>query len=402
MIGSWRMFLGVLITALALTAFGCFTNPQLNSETFGQGGATGGDVRCSSPSTCGDDNPCTTDECTNGFCTHNLLTVSPGPGSTECMTIACNNGASTTTVHNGGPCGTGLTCNAAGECVECTANGDCTVGMRPSCDTTFSCVSCSDGIQNGTETGLDCGGGTCSKCDGDSCGQGTECKSSECADGVCCNMACSGTCVACDLPGEKGACSPVPKGLEGSGCTGSDKACTGDGACASSVTGKAGTLCSMDSACYAGACNGVCRLPNFAPCAEDAECASLLCVANVCAGCSENSECTGSQCSGGRCKIPAGDVCSGDIDCAVGRCDSLAMLCGKNIGNVCSNDSQCTTHWCKDMSTCDACSVATQIADCASDKCDANGNCLLPSGAFCTTSTQCASALCKGFPSKCQ
>lgn len=295
-------------------------------------------------------------------------------------------------------------CDGNGACVECTSNSDCKAGMLPSCDlSTHACVSCSDGKQNGSEVGLDCGGDTCPGCDGDVCGQDAECKSAACAGKVCCNVACSGPCVACDLPGKAGACTPVPKGVEDSGCSGGSKACDGAGTCMVGIQGKAGALCSKNTGCYTGACNGMCRLPDLAPCAEDAECATLRCVANACTGCSAGSDCASKYCSAGRCLAPAGGVCSNDSDCAGGMCDAVRNLCGESLGGACAKDSDCSTHYCKAMSHCAACSVATEATDCASHLCDANGSCLLLPEAPCTGGWQCASSLCSaGFPATCQ
>ncbi len=489
------------------------------TATVGTGGSggSGGQVPCSPTVPCPDDkNPCTTEACKSGFCAYTALNVPAGPESTECVTIACVNGASTLPViHENATCGMGLKCNAAGQCagcmnatecpappdcqtvscvatvctlgpapkgtpsvkvinspndckkpvcdgtsgvefaddntdlpiadtnpctdpvcimgapmyppsaagkacisatnnkakvcdgmgacVECTANAACTMGMTPSCDlVTHTCISCSDGLQNGAETGKDCGG-LCPKCIGDPCGQGAECRSLTCSDAVCCDAACIGSCVACDLPGEVGKCSPVPKGLGDVQCIGGIKACDGSGICASGVTGKAGAGCVNDGDCYSSACNGVCRLANFAPCIEDAECASLHCKANVCTACSFAGDCASSQCTAGRCLNPGGGICNDNSDCADGTCDTTTHLCGKSLGATCLNGSDCATHYCNAMNKCAACSVATQATDCASQLCDAVGSCLLLKDAPCTADPQCASGTCnKTFPSRCQ
>ena len=525
MIATWRLLLGAATTGLALSVVGCFLTSQSTTEEFGQGGTTstvavtgtggsGSSVPCSPTLPCEDDNnPCTTEACTNDFCVHTPLNMAMGPESTECVTIACVNGASALPVkHLNAACGMGLKCNADGQCagckdksacpappdcqivscvatvcqvdpapagdpsvkvmdtlndcrkpvcdgkggiefvtdgadlpildnnpctdqacvgdapmypasamgalcasasptakvcdgngvcVECTQNNDCTIGSMPSCDiSTHTCISCSDGIKDGTETGFDCGG-ICPKCDGSGCVLGAECKSAICTDNVCCSSVCSGTCFTCGLSGNTGTCDFVPKGLEDFSCVGS-KACNGSGVCTTPALSKAGVICSQDTECFTGACNGMCRLPNFTPCSEDAECASLRCVANVCAACSNSIDCASNQCSGGRCKVPGGGVCSVDTDCVGGNCDSTTKLCGKFVGSGCVNDSDCSTHRCSPANTCSACTVATQVADCASDTCDGLGNCLLPDGAFCINNGQCASTVCAGFPAKCE
>ncbi|MBM4362125.1 MAG: DUF11 domain-containing protein, partial [Deltaproteobacteria bacterium] len=47
-------------------------------------------------------------------------------------------------------------------------------------------ASCADGVQNGTETDVDCGGGVCAPCAlGRDCGVGADCSSGVCVDGYC-------------------------------------------------------------------------------------------------------------------------------------------------------------------------------------------------------------------------
>jgi plastocyanin len=65
----------------------------------------------------------------------------------------------------------------------CTVNGDCTSNY---CNAMMTCAAatCNDGIQNGTETGVDCGG-SCPKCNGSACTSNTECVSTVCYAGTC-------------------------------------------------------------------------------------------------------------------------------------------------------------------------------------------------------------------------
>src|SRR5436190_371703 len=53
------------------------------------------------------------------------------------------------------------------------------------------------------------------------CAAGTECTSTLCVDGVCCDKACNGTCEACNVAGSVGRCAPVPAGQD------PDKECKG-------------------------------------------------------------------------------------------------------------------------------------------------------------------------------
>jgi hypothetical protein len=48
---------------------------------------------------------------------------------------------------------------------------------------------------------------------GAACGSGSQCQSSFCADGVCCNRRCDAPIESCNLPGSAGTCvarAPVP------------------------------------------------------------------------------------------------------------------------------------------------------------------------------------------------
>ncbi len=112
-------------------------------------------------------------------------------------------------------------------------------------------ATCSDNMQNGDETGVDCGG-KCPKCNGDACSGADECKSSFCADGVCCDVACTGTCQSCDQMANVGACSNVPSGSEDPGVCTISSACDGAGACKL----KNGQVCDGDAQCLSNNCTG--------------------------------------------------------------------------------------------------------------------------------------------------
>jgi hypothetical protein len=76
-------------------------------------------------------------------------------------------------------------------------------------------------------------GGTTAQ--GKPCAVGTECVSGQCADSVCCDAVCAGPCVACNLPGAVGSCTPQPVDTDPEqGCGGVAK-CDGSGSCAGGV-----------------------------------------------------------------------------------------------------------------------------------------------------------------------
>jgi cysteine-rich repeat protein len=71
----------------------------------------------------------------------------------------------------------------------CTAPGDCTSGVCTG--GVCQAETCMDGVKNGPETDIDCGGGTCSACaPGQTCMVGSDCTSTLCTGGVCTMLAC--------------------------------------------------------------------------------------------------------------------------------------------------------------------------------------------------------------------
>lgn len=102
-------------------------------------------------------------------------------------------------------------------------------------------------------TGYDCetDGSTYAVCavagksNGESCASDSECLSTHCVDGVCCDNTCTGICKACDLSGHVGTCTNVPNNQDPDGeCStswnscdskcvrrGADGYCDGSGAC---------------------------------------------------------------------------------------------------------------------------------------------------------------------------
>src|SRR5690606_23685710 len=81
-------------------------------------------------------------------------------------------------------CG-GTTCDPCGIGQRCSGGSDCTTGNCDSGTCAAVSASCTDGVQNGTETDVDCGG-SCGPCaDGQSCGAPADCTSGYCNRGEC-------------------------------------------------------------------------------------------------------------------------------------------------------------------------------------------------------------------------
>jgi cysteine-rich repeat protein len=142
-----------------------------------------------SPSTCspicGDGIVAMTESCDDG-------NQSNGDGcSAVCTTEAgyfCTGSPSTCSdlneclVNNGG-CSINATCTNTVGSYTCACNPGY-VGNGITCSQVVA--TCTDGIQNGTETGVDCGGGICAPCaPGQGCNVASDCASGNCSGGVC-------------------------------------------------------------------------------------------------------------------------------------------------------------------------------------------------------------------------
>ncbi|MEW6272694.1 MAG: hypothetical protein AB1689_25740 [Thermodesulfobacteriota bacterium] len=236
-------------------------------------------------------------------------------------------------VDCGGPdagcerCATGGSCNAATDC----ASGVCTDGVcrAPACD---------DGVENGAETDADCGGPGCADCPaGDACLAPGDCQSGVCVANVCQAPTCSdGVANAAETDVDCGgpACPDCGPGA----------ACLGAGDCQSGV-------CS-GGACQAAACDdgvqngGETGLDCGGPCADcgtgggcvgGGDCQSGVCVGNVCQAptCSDgvanggetDVDCGGPSCAD--CALNRACVASGDCQtnyCTGGRCKCPSQL----------------------------------------------------------------------------
>ena len=155
---------------------------------------------------------------------------------------------------------TGVDCG--GSCPLCP--GTCNVDMD--CPDGYcwegACVSCHDGIQNGDESGVDCGdwGTHCLLCLGMNCSGGGDpkCISKNCEDFHCCPAVCP-LCTDCE---PSGACEPLGAGFpdkynkDPSNVCDGDFRCNGQGKCLL----KGGLPCTQDSECAYSVClNGTCK-----------------------------------------------------------------------------------------------------------------------------------------------
>jgi len=228
----------------------------------------GGSSGCSAAADCpGQDGECQTITCDGGVCGVSnaaagtmlaaqtagdcLLAVCDGQGGITsmnddadvpddgkvCTVDACASGASKHTPKAAGsPCseGGGKVCSALGACVECAHAADC---ASVACDTqTGKCIDagCSDGVKNGSETDIDCGG-SCAACAfGKICGSNIDCVSQ-----LCKAMTCAESCF---------------DGVQNNGESDVDCGGANCAPCAAGKTCVTGTDCAT-STCAAGTCS---------------------------------------------------------------------------------------------------------------------------------------------------
>lgn len=201
------------------------------------------------------------------------------PAATQCHSWACVdalctpvNAVARTT------CAQGVCSNTSpSECVQCVEDEDCPGQPGAHCGL-GQCFRCDDGIQNGREHGIDCGG-PCKDCLGKFCASPDECISGFCADGRCCTSPCTDICASCNFP-DPGNCTFLPKySDDGDPLCDGQYQCNGGGSCDL----RCGEICTSAIQCASLRCvgNRCVKLPGE-PCTLDVECAMMSCVNGVC------------------------------------------------------------------------------------------------------------------------
>jgi len=201
-----------------------------------------------------------------------------------CQAPTCNDAAKNGD-ETGVDCGGGCVASQSKTCKDgepCALDGDCTSGICIGTPKTCAAPTCTDGIKNGTETDLNCGGGACPKCDdGKACTVAADCVSSVCTSSKC-------QAPKCDDKTKNGTetdedCgSSCPKCADTKGCAAATDCvsgvCTGNKCqaptCSDSV--QNGTETGVDCG---GSCKG-CAVGGA--CAVNADCSSGLCASQKC------------------------------------------------------------------------------------------------------------------------
>ncbi len=193
--------------------------------------------------------------------------------------------------------------------------------------------SCADGVQNGAETDVDCGGPDCEPCPNETgCDTDADCESGVCEEGVCVGQGCTDgvangdeTDIDCGGPD----CDPCADGqdcLVGADC---------DSGYCDPVTNTCATASCADGATNGDETDTDCGGPDCPACSDGGEClegsdcesgvcdpATNTCAAPSCAdgvhnGSETDTDCGGADCGG----CPIGGTCVIGADCANGVCE---------------------------------------------------------------------------------
>lgn len=278
----------VALGSLVFVLFAFATISSCNGAACSDGGEG---CSCTSPFDC-DKFP---SGCYRSYC-DGTCHFEPFPAGSACAMHKCT--------AESVPCAMGV-CTAEFACVECVENSHCSAGHT--CEPDNVCSRCDDGVKNGDETDIDCGG-SCPLC------PGTCNIDADCPGGYCWN----------------GACARCDDGIQNGDETGVDCSRLFDGHCGRCAGVNCGGL---NALCASNVCEGaVCcstPCPLCYECKKDVgECVPIkypyedffnaadplnLCInEHVCDGkgrcglyegysCSQNDECASGSCVNGKC-----------------------------------------------------------------------------------------------------
>ncbi|PIE17571.1 MAG: hypothetical protein CSA65_08475 [Proteobacteria bacterium] len=330
----------------------------------------------------------------------------------------------------------------------CESQEDCASGYY--CAPTKTCLPREAGVPDGpggdatVDAAVDLGA---RRQDGESCQADSQCKSTFCVDGVCCDKACSGTCQSCVVSGSEGTCQFAAATTDPRGdCKGADSdcdgSCDGSGAClfpgeetscgAVSCTGGVltsgacdakGTCEQRDESCggfackNANSCRTTCTLEahcvapascdladnscksaqaDGTPCGTNgALCTSGYCVDGVCCASASCPECQACNISGkeGSCQaVIDGKSCGGGTSCAAGTAKVESCVAGSCVATT----SPCAPYACNTLGTACAPNCADDTSCASTAYCDTVDSQCKPkraSGETCASDIECQAGL---------
>jgi hypothetical protein len=356
-------------------------------------------------------------------CTDNGGTVCDGAG--HC--VGCNTGGDC--ASSGSGCSVAICSPTSHTCTDVSAPmGTACMGDGGTvCNGSGMCVqgSCSDGVKGAGETDVDCGGSVCPACgDGRMCEKGSDCRNKVCvlasndanAEGVCAPPSCTDgvengdeTGVDCggaaymepaDAGVDAGPFSACPPCAAGMGChvasdcqSGNCAPDTIDAGPLEICVGLAlGATCTSGMQCNSGACvpddtntstdvccDTGCTAGSMASCGDDGNCKHD---GSACAQYSATTQCQAESCNAATSMLTPAGTCNG-----TGACTASGSPAPCAHGLICASTSTCAS----------SCTAGT-AAGCAAPTttmCNAGGTaCLLDPGQSCTTGSQCLNGSC--------
>ena len=208
-----------------------------------------------------------------------------------------------------------------------------------------------------------------------------------CVDGVCCDTPCRGTCMACNLPGSEGVCSPHSRGGDPDGECGVCEVCNGDESTPKCISADAET--DVKGECGACAmCNGDMAAPACIPVPAGDDPLGA-CETEAVSTCGTNGVCDGA----GRCRLYDQTTACGAISCdqgllsiplcdGRGACEDTAVSCGgylcESAGSckdTCTTDADCSEGFLCDDGSCTVETPLTLGAPCIAGASCESGNC---------------------------
>jgi hypothetical protein len=291
-------------------------------------------------------------------------------------------------VASGGDCAV-AGCRECGGTLGCKDGFCCSSACTGSCQTCAAtpgtCTSVTSGDDLDTCTGTStCGAsGSCLAKAGQACTLASQCASGFCADNVCCNTACNGSCDVCNAT--PGTCTAAAQGSAGAPacvgyvCNGSNAscptACGNDADCASGYYCGAGGTCvvrKVQGATCNQAAGSDCKSSGCRVCASG-NCIDGFCCDTACGGACDacNGAALGwSGATNGTCKVAPVSY-AGSPACVTYACDGASPSCATG----CTSDLQCATgFYCGASGTCVAQKTQGLACNLAVD-CKTTGTC---------------------------